>query len=131
MSSLKTFREVIRDIKEGEIWINLSENRRVEQIQLRKNILALEGKAKFETNGVGVFLNDKFKLKRKEYSFNEAFKYYEEGEEIESIFSNCKYKNIDGIHYFKDKISGMFAQEWAACDGFEISEIREKWYINN
>ena len=70
--------------------------------------------------------NDKFKLQRKEYTFEEAFKAYEEGKEIESCYSQYKYKKEGGLDLYSKT-----GNEWYGEDNFEIDEIRGKWDINN
>lgn len=121
MSNLKTFREVIRDIKEGEIYtdgctIIFMKNDKIKIKDVFKN---------FDESYT--YSNDyrKFKLKRKEYSFNEAFKAYEEGEEIESLVNNIKYKNG------KFKLENNYEYELGKKLGFSVEQIKEKWYINN
>ena len=69
---------------------------------------------------------DTFKLKRKEYTFEEAFKAYEKGKEIESCYSQYKYKKEGGLDLYSKT-----ENEWYGEDNFEIDEIRGKWYINN
>ena len=100
----KTFREVIADIKEGEVWENVTAP--ISFIRLREN-----GVLDFNKNE-GINLNVKYKLKRKEYTFEEAFKAYEEGKEIQSASTDKIY------HKEKDFL-------------FASYEISKKWYINN
>lgn len=118
----KTFREVITDIKEGEVWESRSKyiKRFNDGIQIyhKEN-----GKA---TPSMLMADNDKFKLQRKEYTFEEAFKAYEEGKEIESCYSQYKYKKEGGLDLYSKT-----ENEWYVEDRFEIDEIRGKWYINN
>lgn len=114
----KTFQEVIATIKEGETWVN--DIAPISYIRLREN-----GVLDFNKNE-GVNLNCKYKLQRKEYTFEEAFKAYEEGKEIESCLSGFKYKKIDNIDHHS--ITG---NKWSKEESFEIEEVRDKWYINN
>lgn len=100
----KTFREVIADIKEGEVWVNVTAP--ISFIRLRE-----DGVLDFNKNE-GINLNVKYKLKRKEYTFEEAFKAYEEGKEIQSASTDKIY------HKEKDFL-------------FASYEISKKWYINN
>ena len=70
----------------------------------------------------------KYKLKRKEYTFQEAFKAYEGGKEIESDFNGYKYKKINGI----DMRLKYMGEEWEEDFGrFDMREIRGAWYIND
>ena len=126
----KTFREVIADIKEGEVWESAQDC-----FQL-KEISCIEGRIKFKLEGVFVEKTDNlnnvdtgegsgqtFKLQRKQYTFEEAFKAYEEGKEIESCYSGVTYKLQHGG---SDCFGGGQKTSTIA-----FSEIRGKWYINN
>ena len=134
----KTFREVIADIKEDEVWES-SQN----CFQL-KEIRCVEGRVKFKLEGVfvektdnsnnvntGEGLSQTFKLQRKQYSFEEAFKAYEEGKEIESCIKNFKIKKLNNKpHYiYKHMSEWDYINNDDAC--FSIDEIQGKWYINN
>lgn len=117
-----TFKEVIANIKEGEVWDseNNSCDIRIERGQTGISIRDFKGNAL-------VWFSDrfKFKLKRKEYTFEEAFKAYEEGNEIESI--SYRYKKINE----QDKYYSKLAKEWIENDTFGVDEIKGKWYIND
>ena len=129
----KTFREVIADIKDGEVWESVQDC-----FQL-KEIGCIEGMMNFRLKGVfiekvyksnivaiGECSGQTFKLQRKEYSFEEAFKAYEEGKEIESRYNKYKYKKIDGVDAYSKTGNDLYK-----ADSFGINEIRGKWYINN
>lgn len=129
----KTFREVIADIKDGEVWES------VQDFFQLKEISCIEGMIKFRLEGVFIEKTDKsnivdtgvgggqtFKLKRKEYSFEEAFKAYEGGKEIESRYNKYKYKKIDGVDAYSKTGNDLYD-----ADNFGINEIRDKWYIND
>lgn len=98
----KTFREVIADIKEGEVW----EHGNI-KIAKRSNSIMFNTDNFFEIGD-----SVKFKLQRREYTFEEAFKAYEEGKEIQSASTDKIY------HKEKDFL-------------FASYEISKKWYINN
>ena len=122
----KTFREVIADIKEREVWICEKFNRKIIKgddgvIEIRK----LNDETFDNISGL-IFNDEKYKLQRQQYSFEEAFKAYEKGKEIESCLSGYKYKKIDNIDHHS--ITG---NKWGKEESFEIDEIRDKWYINN
>lgn len=113
----KTFREVIADIKVGEVWENIDKSHwNLKEINCfdndgRKGIRIV---FKEETDYYTFIDNEnlKFKLKRKQYTFEEAFKAYEEGKEIQSISSSKIYQKE------RDYL-------------FASYEISKKWYINN
>lgn len=119
----KTFREVIADIKEGEVW----------ESHCKKIIGFKDGDFEIRDNDGHKFGNavsirsaNKYRLKRKECNFEEAFKAYEEGKEIESCYSQYKYKKEGRLDLYSKT-----ENEWYGEDSFEIDEIRGKWYINN
>lgn len=105
-----TFREVIANIKEDEIWEG-----REYTITLLGNRIAINYNDGDEYNGVYPLIEGTFKLKRPQYTFQEAFKAFEEGKEIESCFS----KDI-----YKKRTNG---EPWL----MNTEEIKGKWYINN
>lgn len=123
----KTFREVIADIKEGEIWGNGAKI-----IELINGTIQVRSKNNIPFNSCFINFSKvaKYKLQRKEYTFEEAFKAYEEGKEIESC-EGCKFKRCDKdvvliIDFAGDKIKRSSCEEL-----FSIKEIRGKWYIND
>ena len=120
----KTFKEVIEDIKEKEIW----ENENFTLMLTFDKKIRITHKEGFD-NCVAIYIdvNSKFKLKREEYTFAEAFKAYEEGKEIESLTSRYKYKQNE---VFLNSTGGWydFPDHY---DIFSLKEIRGKWYIND
>lgn len=120
----KTFREVIADIKEGEVWE--SENT-LTQIYTRNDVLIIDFKEEVTTEIVKIPADAKFRLKRKEYSFDEAFKAYEEGKEIES----CE----NGYKYLQNTFTYPGNEQWLCFRNseqmFTTDAIRGKWYIND
>lgn len=120
-----TFKEVIANIKEGEVWEST-----IKTVSLINGAINIERKNKIETYYIYIKESELFKLQRKEYTFEEAFKAYEEGKEVES--GSYKYKKCNGADCFK--LIRSIKDEWIKCeDGFEIhlDEIRGKWYIND
>ena len=115
----KTFREVIADIKEGEVWESRSK-----YIRRFTNAIQIYHKENGRsTPSMLMSNNDKFKLQRKEYTFEEAFKAYEEGKEIESCYSGVKYLIQHG--------GSDCYSDGRKTNLIEFNEIRGKWYINN
>lgn len=124
-----TFKEVIANIKEGQVWDDGF--LKIEMISNSISIGSLNGKP-FE-NIIGFAINPcrKFKLQRKEYTFEEAFKAYEEGKEIED-YKCVKYKKIDGVDHYKMEFEEDFSRRVSEDDyWFSFKEIRGKWYIND
>lgn len=106
-----TFREVIANIKEDEIWEG-----REYTITLLGNRIAINYNDGDEYNGVYPLIEGTFKLKRPQYTFQEAFKAFEEGKEIESCESGDIYNTTE-----EDVEDKLFC-------GYEI---QGKWYIND
>ena len=131
----KTFREVIRDIKEGEVWECTREDARVKRIRLNGTIddgtLVFDYGHMITEDRSAIRSTDKFKLQRKEYTFEEAFKAYEEFKEIED-YRGVKYKKIDGLDHYRLECETDFNTRSSEDDyWFSFDEIRGKWYIND
>ena len=127
----KTFREVIRDIKEGEVWECTRKDARIKRVRLNgtvdEGLLTFDYGEMITEDKSAIRSADKFKLKRKEYTFEEAFKAYEEGKEIESNIG-MRFKKFHKTDKYFVKATG----EWVVnLVGFELEEIRNKWYIND
>ena len=118
----KTFREVIADIKEGEVWE--SKNKIVRCFF--DGIQIYHKDESRHTPSMLMLDIDKFTLRRKLYTFEEAFKALEEGKKIESCFTGIEYK-LEGeeVIITDDEI----ALELYA-NGFDYKEIKGNWYIN-
>lgn len=105
----KTFREVIADIKVGEVWE--SEEKIIRLMNTNDIVITLKDRDR-RINSMGFTSGTLYHLQRKEYTFEEAFKAYEEGKEIQSASTDKIY------HKEKDFL-------------FASYEISKKWYINN
>ena len=119
----KTFKEVIADIKEGETWIQKDKEYIVSKIANFGGDIVIEldgSRSVFGTKGT-------YTLERKEYSFDEAFKAYEEGKEIES----CE----NGYKYLQNTFTYPGNEQWLCFRNseqmFTTDAIRGKWYIND
>ena len=121
-----TFTEVIATIKEGQIWesdyVTIYKKNGGISISFKK------GKA----YSMHTFsCSTKYKLQRKEYTFQEVFKAYEEGKEIESVFNGSKYKKRDGKDgWYRDRFETWIYNNIGFV-GFSLNEIRGMWYIND
>ena len=119
----KTFREVIADIKEGEVW---------ESAYVTIWVDSAGTHIKGISSNTCISNSIKFKLKRKEYTFAEAFKAYEEGEEIESCVNGIKFKKKETTEGdIQDFYFGKHEKVWWRFVGFDLELMRGKWYINN
>lgn len=126
-----TFKEVIANIKEGEVWDD-----GFLKIRMKRGTISISIRSLNEEpfkNIIGFVINPckKFKLQRKEYKFDEAFKAYEEGKEIENIVTKYKFKKSnDGMIKITQR-SGNITLTNESSVFVTIDEIRGKWYIND
>lgn len=117
-----TFKEVIANIKDEQVWDDGFI--KIEKICGSIRIGNINGEPYKEL--IALVINEcrKFKLQRKEYTFEEAFKAYESGKEIESCEILCKYKN--------GKFNlGESNPIWLELRSIPLRGIRGKWYIND
>ncbi|AYR04337.1 hypothetical protein CPD1_058 [Clostridium phage CPD1] len=123
-----TFREVIANIKEGEVW----ESKMLEiYLDNKTSELVLKHKTNyFNCREIGIKKEKKFKLKRPQYTFQEAFKAFEEGKEIESCESGFKYEIYEDATKIKRE-GYKTIYEHKAVKIFSTEEIKGKWYIND
>lgn len=130
MKELKSL-EVIANIEEGQAYKCTRKNARVKAIKRKtvdnKDVIEFLVAEKCGYSSFAIEVDDIFTLHRKEYTFQEAFKAYEEGKEIESVYSGCRYKKEKG----KGKDTFMYLADWMEFDSIELEEIRGKWYIND
>lgn len=130
-----TLQEVMSNIKQGEIY----ENKNTAIHLNNEGVLIMEEKSRFNNTDMNILtasmiainLDSEYQLQRKEHTFEEAFKAYEEGKEIECCYGGQKLKkenekdyyfNYDKEEYIPLKFDEVF---------FDIANIRSKWYIND
>lgn len=106
---MKSFIEVIDDIREGEVW-------ECKSCSIEKSCDSIY------LDGIGynaVFTDDYkgFKLKKKKYSFKEAFEAFEKDEN--NVIQSC----VTGMEYSQ-------SYDYIKCH-IKIEEIRGKWCIYN
>lgn len=116
----KSFKEVIADIKEGEIWE--SEFKTIRKVE---RMILIDEKKNIKISTFAFDDDTKFKLKRKKYTFQEAFKALEEGKEIESCATKTRFKVIDE----ELKVLNSNAPKLVFYY-FSYKEIKNNWYIN-
>lgn len=123
-----TFREVIANIKEGEVW----ESETLEiYLDNKTSELVLKHKTNyFNCREIGIKKEKKFKLKRPQYTFQEAFEAFEEGKEIESCESGFKFEIYEDATKIKRE-GYKTIYEYKAVKIFSTEEIKGKWYIND
>lgn len=126
-----TLEEVIVKIKDGEVWECTRKTARVKEIKKNgegeNSLIVFNFGCLTEDTRASIQGTDTFKLKRKECTFEEAFKALEEGKEIESSETHERLKLKDGRLVYFDSYDGKFNH----ADGIEYNEIKGKWYIND
>ena len=124
-----TFREVIANIKEGEVYVRCCPSNR--KIYMDCGDIVIKNTNKCESDAISERPNELYELKRNKVSFQEAFKAYEEGKEIESCVSGCKYRKDDKNEYYKEINDDKWLKWFEFDEGyFQFNEIRGEWYIN-
>ena len=115
----KTFREVIANIKEGEVWECDKEIHYEEKtkdgtlLSSYRTLITLVEKEIRISDGKYFDETQKFKLVGKVNDFGNAFKAYEEGKMIQSVKTWRRYEEC-----FSD-------------EEFKIEEIRDKWIVRS
>lgn len=117
-----TFKEVITNIKEGEVWESVGKFWDIKTVEKAEGLIKIN-RATQNSNDLYIREGCKFKLKRKEYTFQEAFKAYEEGKEIESCYTATKFCENE---YLENNVYS----DWKLGVRFKVDEIKGKWYIN-
>lgn len=123
----KTFTEVIRDIKIGEVWI--LRDFRIERTE-EGIFIRFENEEAGDLCGIYFEDDEKFTLQRKGISFNDAFVKFWEGVEIESYNGNTfKYNSITTQVTLGNNKSNL-AKVTTLLDGiFSAIELKNQWYI--
>lgn len=122
-----TFKEVIANIKEGEVWES-----NTSYIKKEKDSIDIWNNKPSKTVK-SILDNTLFTLQRKQYTFEEAFKSFEDGKEIESEYGT-KYKfdktsfEVSMIETQNGDAKYIYSFEDVL---FRCDEIKGKWYIND
>lgn len=121
----KTFQEVVRDIKKGEVWTT-HEMFDIETVSLTDNgQLVITRRFNERTDGLYIPTTKVFVLRKQIYPFNEAWKSLQEGKEIQSVRSKLKYKKV------KDAYSVGHKDFWVEEESImmNIKDMEEGWYV--
>ena len=124
---MKTFKEVVRDIKEGETWETVDGSYKLKSITREEGSKCLEFNCSDETRSFYIDPNQEFVLKIKSYDFNEAYVELLNGNVIESESGNIFIMQDEKIY----KIEGTdrFPFTFVECSNIECTDILGKWYI--
>ncbi len=130
---IKTYREVLRDIKPGETW-ECIENSIIKAVRCYKDKSIEMEYTTFSQSGIFCVSADKeFKLKKDEVEFEDAIKALKEGKIIESC-ETSRLCRIDKC--FIDKkiilVRSSNSSTWLDLNTiFKPEEVLGKWYIYN
>ena len=123
----KTFKEVIRDIKEGETWETVDGSYKLKSITREEGSKCLEFNYSDETRSFYIDPNQEFVLKTKLYNFDEAYIELLNGRVIESESGNIFFMKNEKIYKVEGTSDILFAN--VECPNIECTDILGKWYI--
>ena len=124
---MKTFKEVVRDIKEGETWETVDGSYKLKSITREEGSRCLEFNYSDETRSFYIDPNQEFVLKIKSYDFNEAYIELLNGRVIESESGNIFFMKNEKIYKVEGTSDILFAN--VECPNIECTDILGKWYI--
>ena len=124
---MKTFKEVVRDIKEGETWETVDGSYKLKSITREEGSKCLEFNYSDATRSFYINPNQEFVLKTKLYDFNEAYIELLNGRVIESEFGNIFFMKNEKIYKVEGTSDILFAN--VECPNIECKDILGKWYI--
>ena len=123
----KTFKEVIRDIKEGETWETVDGSYKLKSITREEGSRYLEFNYSDETRSFYIDPNQEFVLKIKSYDFNEAYIELLNGRVIESESGNIFFMKDEKMYKVKEGSDILYTD--VECFDIECTDILGKWYI--
>lgn len=130
-----TFEEVIANIKDGEVWECTRKTARVKEIkkngEMKNSLIVFNFGCLTEDTRASIQGTDTFKLKSKKYTFEEAFRAYEEGKEIECCYGGQKLKKENKKDYYFNYDKEEYVPLSFNEVFFDIATIRSEWYIND
>ena len=124
---MKTLKEVVRDIKEGETWETVDGSYKLKSITREEGSKCLEFNYSDATRSFYINPNQEFVLKTKLYDFNEAYIELLNGRVIESEFGNIFFMKNEKIYKVEGTSDILFAN--VECPNIECKDILGKWYI--
>ena len=124
---MKTLKEVIRDIKEGETWETVDGSYKLKSITWEEGSKCLEFNYSDATRSFYINPNQEFVLKTKLYNFDEAYIELLNGRVIESESGNIFFMKNEKIYKVEGTSDILFAD--VECPNIECKDILGKWYI--
>lgn len=126
-----TFKDVIENIKDGESYRAIYEKGLGNRPTITRNQNSIEIDFPLKTDCY-LFTGDMlFELVRKAYTFEEAFRAYEEGKEIECCYGGQKLKKENEKDYYFNYDKEEYVPLSFDEAFFDIATIRSEWYIND
>ena len=124
---MKTLREVVRDIKEGETWETVDGSYKLKSITREEGSKCLEFNSSDASRCFYIDPNQEFVLKTKLYNFDEAYIELLNGRVIESESGNIFFMKNEKIYKVEGTSDILFAN--VECPNIECTDILGKWYI--
>ena len=124
---MKTLKEVIRDIKEGETWETMDGSYKLKSITRGEGSRYLEFNYSDATRSFYINPNQEFVLKTKLYNFDEAYIELLNGRVIESESGNIFFMKDGKMYKVEEGSDILFAD--IECFNIECTDILGKWYV--
>ena len=124
---MKTFKEVVRDIKEGETWETVDGSYKLKSITREEGSKCLEFNYSDATRSFYIDPNQEFVLKTKLYNFDEAYIELLNGRVIESESGNIFFMKDEKMYKVKEGSDILYTD--VECFDIECTDILGKWYI--
>lgn len=118
--------DVIDIIQPNETYISRRKGSRIKEITLENGALIFKCNADEKYDKFGIYLDELFDLKRKEYSFEDAYREMLNGKIIESIDSGTKTKFENNTFY---QLLSSQKEWWKADVPFVSDEMINKFYV--
>ena len=124
---MKTFKEVVRDIKKGETWVTMDKKYKLKSITWEEDSRGLAFNYSDSTRNFFIDPNQEFVLDRKLYSFDKAYIELLNGRVIESEFGNVFFMKDGKIYKVEEGSDILFAD--IECFNIKSTDILGKWYV--
>ena len=128
---VKTYREVLQDIRPGEIWECIESDSIIRAIRYYKDkAIEMECTPSSQSGIFYVDIDKKFRLKKDEVEFEDAIKALKEGKTIESCETSSLYKIKRRCMDDTILTSKQNSPSWLDLDcNFKTKEVLGKWCI--
>ena len=128
---VKTYREVLQDIRPGEIWECIESDSIIRAIRYYEDeAIEMECTPSSQSNIFYVDIDKKFRLKKDVVEFEDAIKALKEGKTIESCVTSSLYKIRRRCMDDTILTSKQDSPSWLDLDcNFKTKEVLGKWCI--